>query len=99
MPSCRGKRLATFTPSVDMGSYVVVVNADKVTVGGKKNVQKMYYRHSHRPGSFKVESFKHLQKVRHGLACLASVCMCGSGLAGQQPTEAGARRLLRSCDI
>ena len=48
---------------MDMGSYVVVTNAEKVTVTGKKSLQKMYYRHSHRPGSFKVESFKHLQKV------------------------------------
>ena len=58
-----------------MGSYVVVTNADKVAVTGKKALQKMYYRHSHRPGSFKVESFKHLQKVR-GLARFCPPRLC-----------------------
>jgi large subunit ribosomal protein L13 len=40
----RGKNLATFTPSIDMGAYVVVINAEKVGVTGKKSSQKLYRR-------------------------------------------------------
>merc|ERR1711871_1630395 len=46
----RGKHLPWFSPSMDMGGYVVVINAEKVQVTGKKADQKMYYRHSGRPG-------------------------------------------------
>ena len=47
-----------------MGSYVVVINAEKVVVTGNKEQQKMYYRHTGRPGSLKQENFKKLQAVR-----------------------------------
>ncbi|OAY76356.1 50S ribosomal protein L13, chloroplastic [Ananas comosus] len=57
----RGKNLATYTPSVDMGAYVIVVNAEKVAVSGKKRTQKLYRRHSGRPGGMKVETFDQLQ--------------------------------------
>lgn len=58
----RGKNLATYTPSVDMGAYVIVVNAEKVAVSGRKRVQKLYRRHSGRPGGMTVETFDHLQQ-------------------------------------
>ncbi|KAI3466025.1 hypothetical protein Pfo_022688 [Paulownia fortunei] len=58
----RGKNLATYTPSVDMGAFVIVVNAEKVAVSGKKRTQKLYRRHSGRPGGMKVETFDQLQK-------------------------------------
>ncbi|KAJ7981888.1 50S ribosomal protein L13 [Quillaja saponaria] len=58
----RGKNLATFTPSVDMGAFVIVVNAEKVAVSGKKRTQKLYRRHSGRPGGMKVETFAQLQQ-------------------------------------
>ncbi|ERN18093.1 hypothetical protein AMTRI_Chr13g89700 [Amborella trichopoda] len=57
----RGKNLPTYTPSVDMGAYVIVVNAEKVAVSGKKRMQKLYRRHSGRPGGMKVETFDQLQ--------------------------------------
>lgn len=51
--------------SVDMGGYVVVINADKVAVSGKKETDKLYYRHAvGRPGSLKVEALRDLRKVR-----------------------------------
>ncbi|KAI3520715.1 hypothetical protein L1887_10165 [Cichorium endivia] len=53
----RAKNLPTYTPSVDMGAFVIVVNADKVAVSGKKRTQKLYRRHSGRPGGMKVETF------------------------------------------
>lgn len=58
----RGKDLPTYTPSVDMGAFVVVVNAEKVAVTGKKRSQKLYRRHSGRPGGMKVETFAQLQE-------------------------------------
>nr|6ERI_AJ Chain AJ, 50S ribosomal protein L13, chloroplastic [Spinacia oleracea] len=58
----RGKNLASYTPSVDMGAFVIVVNADKVAVSGKKRTQKLYRRHSGRPGGLKEETFDQLQK-------------------------------------
>ncbi|EPS65691.1 hypothetical protein M569_09085, partial [Genlisea aurea] len=57
----RGKDLATYTPSVDMGAFVIVVNAEKVAVSGKKRTQKLYRRHSGRPGGMTVETFDQLQ--------------------------------------
>lgn len=46
----RGKHKPGFTPSMDMGDYVIVINADKIAVTGRKMEQKMYYRHSLYPG-------------------------------------------------
>ncbi|MBE9115808.1 50S ribosomal protein L13 [Lusitaniella coriacea LEGE 07157] len=57
----RGKNKPTFTPHMDTGDFVVVVNAEKVMVTGKKRSQKLYHRHSGRPGGMKVETFAKLQ--------------------------------------
>lgn len=57
----RGKENSYFTPGVDQGNYVVVLNANKVKVSGNKEEQKLYYRNSQRPGSLKIENFKQLQ--------------------------------------
>ncbi len=57
----RGKNKPTFTPHLDTGDFVVVVNAEKAIVTGKKSSQKVYRRHSGRPGGMKVESFEKLQ--------------------------------------
>ncbi len=58
----RGKNKASYTPHLDTGDFVVVVNADKVRVSGSKPQQKLYRRHSGRPGGMKVETFAHLQE-------------------------------------
>ena len=58
----RGKNKATYTPHLDTGDFVVVVNADKIRVSGNKSQQKLYRRHSGRPGGMKVETFEHLQE-------------------------------------
>jgi large subunit ribosomal protein L13 len=57
----RGKHKPIYTPSMDTGDFVIVVNAEKVAVTGKKQVQKVYLRHSGRPGGMKSESFLKLQ--------------------------------------
>ncbi|MCS6960841.1 MAG: 50S ribosomal protein L13 [Pseudanabaenaceae cyanobacterium SKYGB_i_bin29] len=56
----RGKDKPTYTPHLDTGDYVIVINADKVVVTGKKRTQKIYRRHSGRPGGMKMETFAKL---------------------------------------
>ena len=58
----RGKSNPSFTPHLDTGDFVVVVNAEKVRVSGKKPQQKIYRRHSGRPGGMKTETFEALQE-------------------------------------
>lgn len=60
----QGKHRAYYTPYWDMGDYVVVVNAKDVAVTGKKEKQKIYYRHSGFPGGLKKESLEGLRKRR-----------------------------------
>ncbi|MFN5514601.1 MAG: 50S ribosomal protein L13 [Cyanobacteriota bacterium] len=57
----RGKNKPTFTPHLDTGDFVIVVNAEKVAVTGRKREQKLYRRHSGRPGGMKTETFDKLQ--------------------------------------
>ena len=52
----RGKRKPEYTPHIDTGDFVVVVNAEKVAVTGKKLEQKMYYRHSGYPGGLRART-------------------------------------------
>lgn len=60
----RGKHKPTFTPHVDTGDYVIVVNAAKVKVTGKKLVQKTYFRHSGYPGGAKFTQLGHMLENR-----------------------------------
>jgi len=53
-----GKNKPTFTPGVDTGDYVIVVNAERITVTGNKLEDKIYYRHSGYPGGLKQISLK-----------------------------------------
>ncbi len=53
----RGKHKPEYTPHVDTGDYIIVVNAEKVAVTGKKRTQKFYYRHSGYPGGIKSIRF------------------------------------------
>ncbi|MGH8701016.1 MAG: 50S ribosomal protein L13 [Burkholderiales bacterium] len=57
----RGKHKPEFTPHVDTGDYIVVVNADKLRVTGRKAQNKIYHRHSGYPGGVYSESFAKLQ--------------------------------------
>jgi large subunit ribosomal protein L13 len=51
-----GKHKPTWTPHIDDGDHVIVINAEKIELGGKKWTQKLYYRHSNYPGGLKVET-------------------------------------------
>lgn len=59
-----GKHKPTYTPGVDTGDYVIVINADQVAVTGNKREDKIYYKHSLYPGGLKKESFSQLQARR-----------------------------------
>jgi large subunit ribosomal protein L13 len=56
----RGKHKAEYTPHVDTGDYIIVINAEKVRVTGNKAAGKIYYRHSEFPGGLKSISFEKL---------------------------------------
>lgn len=58
-----GKYKPTFTPHVDDGDYVVVINADKLVVTGDKEEKKLYYRHSGFPGGIKSRTLKETREV------------------------------------
>jgi len=60
----RGKHKAEYTPHVDTGDYVIVVNAEKVFVSGNKETKKIYYRHSGYPGGIKSTSLKRLREAK-----------------------------------
>ena len=55
-----GKHKPTWTPHIDDGDHVIVVNAEKVELGGNKWKQKLYYRHSNYPGGLKVETAREM---------------------------------------
>ena len=60
----RGKHKAQYTPHVDTGDYIVVVNAAKLRVTGRKAERKVYYRHSGFPGGIKETNFAKLHAAR-----------------------------------
>ncbi len=70
----RGKTKPQYTPHVDTGDFVVVINADKVKVTGNKQTDKVYYKHTGHPGGLKHETFqeamaKHPERViQHAVA-------------------------------
>lgn len=57
----RGKNKPEYTPHADAGDYIIVINADKVKVTGKKGTEKIYYSHSGYPGGIKEITFDKLQ--------------------------------------
>lgn len=54
----RGKHKPTYTPSIDGGDFVIVVNAEKIRILGRKSDQKVYYRHTGYPGGIKATPYK-----------------------------------------
>ncbi len=60
----RGKHKPEYTPHVDTGDYIVVINAKEVRVSGNKTTDKMYYRHTGYPGGIKSVSFEKLIQTK-----------------------------------
>ena len=65
----RGKWKPTFTPHMDGGDYVIVVNADKIVVTGNKETTKLYHRHSGYPGGLKTTTLKEM-RAKHPIRIL-----------------------------
>jgi large subunit ribosomal protein L13 len=58
-----GKNQVTYAPYTDSKNYVIIINAEKITVTGKKKDQKLYYRHSGTPGGLKIRTFLEVEKL------------------------------------
>ena len=81
----RGKNKAIFTPHIDTGDYVIVINAEKVKVTGKKLDQKVYYRHSEYVGGMKETTLREmLAKMPEKVVELAVKGMLPKGPLGNQ---------------
>lgn len=81
----RGKNKPIFTPHIDTGDYVIVVNADKIKVTGKKMEQKIYYNHSDYPGGMRETTLKEMMaKDSTAVINLAVKGMLPKGPLGNQ---------------
>ncbi len=60
----RGKNKPTFTPFLDTGDYVIIINADKIKVTGKKMDQKIYFRHSDYVGSARYTTLREMMRTK-----------------------------------
>ena len=88
----RGKHKPTYTPHLDTGDFVVIVNAEKVRLTGRKMEQKKYYRHSGYPGNLKVETARdRLEKYPER--------MIQAAVWGMLPKNRLGRKLLRKLKV
>ncbi|MCG8500082.1 MAG: 50S ribosomal protein L13 [Firmicutes bacterium] len=69
----RGKHKPEFTPHVDTGDHVIIINAEKVVLTGKKLDQKYYRRHSMHPGGLKEIKYRHLMQTKPERAMMIAV--------------------------
>ena len=88
----RGKNKPTFTPHVDTGDHVIVLNADKVVLTGDKLNQKFYRRHSGYPGGLKETSYKDLMAKKADLAVIEAV-------RGMLPKNALGRQMIKKLRV
>lgn len=87
----RGKHKPEFTPHIDTGDFIVVVNAGKLRVTGTKGLNKKYFRHSGYPGGIYETNFDKMQerfpRPRAGESCERHVAKRSSGLRDDQEIE------------
>ena len=88
----RGKNKPTFTPHVDTGDHVIVLNADKVVLTGDKLNQKFYRRYSGYPGGLKETSYKDLMAKKADLAVIEAV-------RGMLPKNALGRQMIKKLRV
>ena len=92
----RGKHKPVYTPHVDTGDYIVVINAEKVRVTGNKRTDKMYYRHTEYPGGIKEISFDKLmdrkpeQAIEKAVKGMMPRNPLGRAMSGKLKVYAGA---------
>jgi large subunit ribosomal protein L13 len=89
----RGKHKATFTPHMDAGDYVIVVNAEKVKLTGRKREQKTYYRHTGHTGSLKSVTAESLLAGPHADRVVRRA------VRGMLPKNALGRQMLRKLKV
>ena len=87
-----GKNKPIYAPHVDTGDFVVVVNADKIVLTGRKEEQKIYYRHSTHPGGLKSESAGSMRSRRPSQ-------LIERGVRGMLPKNRLGRRQLRKLKV
>lgn len=87
-----GKHKPIYTPHLDCGDFVIVVNADKIRVTGRKLDQKMYYRHSGYPGGFRVTPLRE-QLDRHPERVLVAA------VRGMLPKTRLGRRMIKKMKV
>ena len=91
----RGKHKPTYTPHVDTGDHVIIVNADKIVLTGKKLDQKYYYHHSGYVGGLKATKYRRLMEdkpefvVRHAVVGMLPKGPLGRKMAGKMHIYAG----------
>ena len=83
----RGKHKPEYTPHVDTGDYIVVVNASKIRVTGKKALDKKYYRHTSYPGGIRVTNFAKLQRASGSVLEKAEKGMLPKGRSARDAEE------------
>lgn len=88
----RGKTKAQYTPHIDTGDFVVVVNAEKIVVTGKKATQKVYYRHSGYPGGLKTTTYEEMMERKPAEIIRKAV-------AGMMPKTRLGRQQLRKLKV
>ncbi len=88
----RGKHKPIYSPMIDVGDYVIVINAEKVRVTGRKLTEKFYYRHSGYPGGFKQISLRDML-ARHPTRVIEYA------VRGMLPKNALGRRMFRKLKV
>jgi len=88
----RGKHKPQFTPTVDVGDFIVVINADKVRLTGKKLDQKIYYHHTGYPGGIKAETARSRLKRKPEAVIMDAVW-------GMLPKNRLGRKLLKKLKV
>jgi large subunit ribosomal protein L13 len=88
----RGKHKPEYTPHVDTGDYIIVVNAEKVSVTGKKATDKLYQRHSGFPGGLKTRTFNEMIEK-------APVDVVKLAVKGMMPRNPLGRAMLRKLKV
>ncbi|HXV36323.1 MAG TPA: 50S ribosomal protein L13 [Myxococcota bacterium] len=89
----RGKHRALFTPHVDTGDYVIVVNAEKVKLTGRKREDKIYYRHTGHPGGLKSRTAEQILDGPHADRVVSDA------VRGMLPKNALSRQLFKKLKV
>jgi large subunit ribosomal protein L13 len=91
----RGKHKPSYTPHTDTGDFVIITDADKIMVTGRKETQKIYYRHSGYPGGLKAEEFRHYRDrapeklIRQAVGGMLPHCVLGRQMLTKLKVYAG----------